>query len=285
MIDCLVVGGDSPIGTALVAALRRANLDVAWTTRRRDGAAGVFLDLETQEGLDRLPPARRVALVAAETKFQTCEEDPERARRINVDAPLALAARAIERGQRVLFFSSIAVHDGMVDMPDEQIDPLPNNTYGRLKLETEQRLAALGGDVATLRLSKVIPPGFALWTVWLDALRARQPITPFSDIVLAPVSLELVVSVATRLLLEATGTGVFQVSAADQVTYADTAAWLAEYAQVDPQLVQPVSSLSRNPSMWRPAFARLGCRRASAELGFIPPPAKAAFEYFVRNLQ
>ncbi|MBO6784186.1 MAG: sugar nucleotide-binding protein, partial [Alphaproteobacteria bacterium] len=165
MRDCLIVGGDSAIGRALAAELRARGLDVVSTSRRAGrGPDTVFLDLETLDGLGTLPPARHVALLAAETRFAVCAAEPERTHRINVGGPVAVSRRAlVEWNARVLFFSSIAVHDGTSDRPGETERPTPNSLYGVQKLEAEDRLFGLGGKVAAIRPSKVVDDGFALF--------------------------------------------------------------------------------------------------------------------------
>jgi dTDP-4-dehydrorhamnose reductase len=228
-----------------------------------------------------LPAAEHVALVAAETKFDACASEPERTHRINVEAPVILARRALSQGSRVLFFSSIAVHDGTVDRPDEGAAPTPNSVYGRQKLEAEERLAALGGDIAVLRPSKVVTPDFRLFTNWRDLLLHNQIITPFEDMLVAPVSLEIVVSVAASLLCRPTSTGIFQLSAYDQVSYAEIASWLAEALGVGLDLVKPAKARDAKGAMWLPDHARLGCARLVRELGIELPGARGALDYFL----
>lgn len=281
MVDCLVVGGTSPIGRALVAKLQEAARSVAWTSRRRDYPGSMFLNLENLEGVDELPVAEYVALVAAETKFDACASDPERTHRINVEAPVALARWALGHGSHILFFSSIAVHDGTVDRPDEGVAPTPNSVYGRQKLEAEEQLAALDGHVAVLRPSKVVTPDFGLFANWRASLLRNEAITPFEDMMVAPVSLDLVVSVAAALMERPTADGVYQLSANDQVSYADIAHWLAEAVGANPRLVRPASARDRKGAMWLPDYARLGCRRLVRELGIEPPEARAALDYFL----
>lgn len=274
MSDCLIVGGDSPIGKALADRLRASGLTVFATSRRAQRAGDrPFLDLETLEGAERLPATRYVALVAAETKFATCAAEPERTARTNVEAPVALARHAIGHGARVLFFSSIAVHDGSVDRPPEDAVPTPNSVYGEQKRAAEQRLSELAGDIAIVRPSKVIAPDFDLFVGWLNSLGAAEAVEAFTDMKVAPIGLAFLADTAARLLTADGAAGVFQISAADQVSYADIARYIARRVGAPRELVRSISAAERLDArtLWLPQWARLGCGRLQSSLKVAPP--------------
>jgi len=280
MVDCLVIGGNSPIGAALVNSLQVIGQNVAWTSRRVNDTQALPFNLETLEGLEQLPDAQFVAIVAAETKFAACAEEPQRTRKINVEAPLAIATRTVSKGGRVLFFSSIAVHGGKVDRPTEDSQVTPNSVYGVQKLEAEQGLSDLGGEIAILRPAKVITPDFPLFRLWLEILGKGEVITPFSDLLVAPLALNFVASCAARLLLQTGAVGIFQLSARNEVTYVDIAGWLAESIGADPDLILPSRAVGSSESgkLWLPASARMGCARLLDTIDIELPPAKDAVE-------
>jgi dTDP-4-dehydrorhamnose reductase len=286
--DGLVVGGDCAIGRALAARLRTARLDVA-TTSRRDGQAGRsredvhYLDLETLHGAAALPLSLYLVLVAAETRFSACAAEPERTALVNVAAPVALARRAVAAAGRVLYFSSIAVHDGSRDRPSEDEPPSPNSVYGKQKRTAEERLLALGGDIAVLRPSKVIDRGFPLFRTWLDALRRGGEVEAFADMMVAPVGVTLLADAAARLLTAGSATGIFQLSAAEQVSYADIARHMARRIGAPERLVRPVEAAERSDptALWLPRFARLGCARLTAAIGVAPPDPMEAVDAFL----
>lgn len=75
---------------------------------------------------------------AALSRTTDCEQDPQRARRINIDATAHLAA--LSNDIPFLFVSSGEVFDGGQGWYREEDEPNPINVYGQTKLEAEQRV-------------------------------------------------------------------------------------------------------------------------------------------------
>ena len=73
---------------------------------------------------------------AALSRTKDCEQDPESARRINVEATAYLAQ--LSRDISFIFLSSGEVFDGRIGWYGETDKPNPLNVYGRTKLEAEQ---------------------------------------------------------------------------------------------------------------------------------------------------
>ena len=73
---------------------------------------------------------------AALSRTKDCEEDPDRARRINIDVTAHLAQ--LSRDIPFIFLSSGEVFDGTAAWYSETDSPNPINVYGRTKYEAEQ---------------------------------------------------------------------------------------------------------------------------------------------------
>jgi dTDP-4-dehydrorhamnose reductase len=98
-------------------------------------------DLELTETLD--VGARIVALkpdllihCAALSRTKACEQDPDQAHRINVEATAHLAQ--LSKHIPFIFLSSGEVFDGKIGWYSETDEPNPINVYGQTKLEAEQ---------------------------------------------------------------------------------------------------------------------------------------------------
>ncbi len=259
----LVVGGDGLIGAAAAAGLAAHGLPVRATTRRRSlvGADRPWLDLDAWA--DGVPAADAAAalladrpaaaiLCAAVARLEACRSDPARAGRINVTATATLAHRLMAAGVPVIFLSTNQVFDGRTPRcpPDHPL--APGTVYGRTKMAAEQALRAaaakVGGPLAILRLTKVLAPGQPLLTGWTERLRAGAPIAPFHDMTLAPIALGLVTAALVRLTEtaradpeDARGRGLFQLSADDDISYADAAHQVARRIGADLGLIRPCS--------------------------------------------
>lgn len=292
MLDCIIVGGNSPIGSALTQRLRADGMSVVSTTRRLEYQENEFqFDLADPSAQILLPEARTVAIVAAETQFTACSEDPFGTRLVNVLAPARVAQWAFSRGARVLFFSSISVYDGSIDAPCEDSLPHPDSIYGAQKLEAENALARLaarwrGAELAIIRPAKVIIPGFTLFTEWCNALSNGDHVEPFIDMRIAPIWLDRLIVLAVALTKAGAPTGVFQISAHDEVNYADLADRIANNLGFPLHLIFPCSAKDKlgGTSLWLPQHARLGVSRL-AELGLSAPTWSEAVDLFLADHQ
>jgi len=110
-MSTLIIGADSAIGHALMLALRQGGEVVHATSRRPEASAQGYIHLDlAQSDLDRtpLPFVDVVFICAAMTGFSACQANPALARRINTQAPVALAKRLGADGAHSIFLSTNA---------------------------------------------------------------------------------------------------------------------------------------------------------------------------------
>ena len=265
----LIVGIDSLIGHALSDTL----LDLGWkvdgTSRRiTEKQSNVYpFDLSRLDRIEKLPPCDHIFLCAAMTKYSDCRKDPELARIINVEAPVSLARHFSVMGSHVVFLSTSAVFDGTIPLrsPDSPICPVTD--YGRTKAEAEKLLMKTNGAVGILRLSKVLVASNPLFKRWISSLRAGEKIFPFYDMFMAPITLDLVVDMLVRIAL-LNCTGIYQISALEDVSYYDGALYLAARILADTSLVIGQSALEKMiPSEELPRFTGLDSGMAMKLVG------------------
>jgi dTDP-4-dehydrorhamnose reductase len=276
----LVVVGDSMIGAALADHFSARGWQVQATTRRRDQVdeAHPFLNLAAPMG--DLANADVVILAAAMARIGDCEDDPDGTRQINVDGTLAVAQGMAGQGAHVILLSSDKVFDGTVPLRDRNDDPCPACEYGRQKAAAEAGVLALGDQGAVLRLSKVLEPGLELLTGWARELFAGNAITPFHDLYLAPVPVDLVVQLAMHIAVERVA-GIFHCTGAEDRSYVDLAHILAEEIARDPDLIQPGSCQTANiPAAARPRHTTLEMTVEQIRWGLTAP----AFEVTARTI-
>jgi dTDP-4-dehydrorhamnose reductase len=235
----LVVGADGTIGAAVAARLVAAGRDVIRTSRRN--VPGTLpLDLAADPASWRFPGGLSAAvLCAAVTSAEQCRSRPDEARRVNVVAAVELGRRLAASGARIVFLSTNMVFDGSVPFVPPAAARCPRTAYGRMKAEAEETLLAFGELTTVVRLTKVVDRTLPTIEGWRAALGRGETVRPFSDLPMAPVSLELAAAVISAAACEPLGP-ILQVSARADVTYADVAARLAARWGFARELVRPV---------------------------------------------
>lgn len=129
----LITGAAGLIGQYLLRSAARWAPE--WAV---EGITRTQLDLTDQSAVSlafqRYDP-QLVIHCAALSRTKDCEQDPEKAKRINVDATNSLSQLA--RNTRFVFLSSGEVFGGSAGWYGEEAKPNPINVYGRTKLEAE----------------------------------------------------------------------------------------------------------------------------------------------------
>jgi len=274
----LVVGADGLIGAAVAAKIEAAGTPVIRTSRR--GSPGsIPLDLAALPAEWSPPPGVAAAvLCAAITSTDECRTRPNDCRCVNVDATCALGRRLADAGSRIMFLSTNLVFDGSTPFTPATAPRHPHTAYGRMKAEAEERLLALGTGTTVVRLTKVIGRTLPVIDRWRDSLARGEPIRPLTDLVIAPVSLDLAATVIAAAAREPLGP-ILQVSARADVSYADVAARLARHWGAAADLVRPASAAELGLALEHlPAHTTLDASLVRDRLGIEPPDPWAAID-------
>jgi dTDP-4-dehydrorhamnose reductase len=278
----LIIGVDSAIGQALAEALAGRGDTVFGTTRRAetiDGGCRLWLDLETPDARRAALPDVDIALFcAAKARFADCRASPEIARRVNVEAPLALAQRLAEEGSRVLLLSTSAVFDGSRPYRRAEEPTGAASLYGRLKAEAEAGFLELGGGASVLRLTKLVTSQVPLFAGWIAALADNQRVRAFADLRFCPVAMDDVIGALLAAIDDESG-GIYQVSGSDDITYGKAARHLAFRIGAAPHLVEAARAVDHGiPFEEVLAHTSLDTARLSALTGFRPPAPLAVLD-------
>jgi dTDP-4-dehydrorhamnose reductase len=287
-VTWLVVGGDGLIGRRLAIDAKRFVSSVVISSRRPHRHSGhVFADLATGDIQALTATVPDVAfLCAAMTNMQACQEKPELSYRVNVTETVHLAAQLVKQGAFVVFLSSNTVFNGYVERPNEDEPHSPVTEYGLQKSQAEQRLLTIPGaneHIAIVRLSKVMSPDAGIASEFLRRLRACESFPAFTDLSMAPISLSYaaigLLQVASRKL-----PGLFHLSGAEELSYAEFAFRLAGHISAKADLVKAVSSRSALVNViFSPKFPALGMKRTRKLLCIEPEPLSQVLENLVQN--
>lgn len=241
-----IIGGDSVIGRQLLIECGKAGVMAQASTRRaeRVGPGRFFLDLTASQPAEYLPESSDpLVIVAAKTGFDICESDPTSAT-VNIEAPVLLARAALATGRRIIFVSTSSVFGGDLPLCNEDDEVMPQATYSKQKSEAERQLSALPGwssQGSIVRPTKVLAPNTSPIPAWREALARGETISPFSDMVFAPVSLQFAARSLIRIALSH-HCGNFHLSGAADVTYVEFARQYADAHNCDDALVVPTTS-------------------------------------------
>jgi dTDP-4-dehydrorhamnose reductase len=265
----MVVGIDGIVGGALASHLTMRGHDVFGTTRRTSkiDEKNYYLNLsESQLRLGDFPNSDAVVFCAAMTALSECRQNPVVARRINVDAPLELARHMHSRGAQNILLSTSAVFDCLAPRMSASRPYDPRGVYGALKSEAEQRMMQLS-STAVIRLTKVITENWHLMDKWQALLMSGAPVHAFAEHSFSPITIGDVL-VAATYAIEHRADGIFQVSAANDITYLKAARWLANQLGRSQELVVPVNPTDYIPKQEIKRHTSLDCERLSRLTGF-----------------
>jgi len=246
----LITGASGFIG-GHVLRLAASTRDAAGTGYRniRPAGSGVLhpLDLEDEEGIRRLVRKLAPEVVihtAGWSRTADCENQPEKAVRINTRAVQILAEESDRRKARLVFLSTDMVFDGEKGDYRESDPVNPVNHYGRTKAMAEAFLLGKGGNVVIARVAlcygKPAAGGHSFSQTILRKLKTGEPMKLFTDQFRTPV---LVNDLAAALLELAVSdfTGILHLGGSERVDRYTFGCRLAEIRGLPRDLLKPVS--------------------------------------------
>ena len=276
-----LIGASGLLGRAIAGELASATGARQWrivrTAHSRADAQNAQLDLLDRDAVSAFfrefaPDA--IVVAAAERRPDICENDPARARALNVDALSVIASEARALSAWVLSISTDYVFDGTAPpyFPDDA--PAPLNAYGQSKLDGERALLASDPASCVLRLPLLYGP----FTDWNEsAVTSLTPaIVKSADPASPPASMDAWatryptftpdVAAVIRGMLEhhakgATISGITQWSGDEPMTKFDIAQRIARALKVDAKLVAQRTPADTTP---RPRDCHLDSGRLDA---------------------
>jgi dTDP-4-dehydrorhamnose reductase len=272
-LRALVFGRTGQVATEI---RRRAGPSVSIEALGRDTA-----DLSDPEACAARVAAAEADIVidaAAYTAVDRAEEEETLARRVNAEAPGAMARAAAARGLPFLHISTDYVFDGSGERPWREDDPVgPVSAYGRTKLAGERAVAAAGGPHVVLRTAWVFAAhGNNFVRTMLRAGATRDRLTVVDDQRGGPTPASAIADALLTIagaFAEGRGvSGVFHFAGAPAVSWRGFA--LEIFRQADwiaaPE-VAPIATADWPRPAARPQNSVLDCRRIAAVYGIAQP--------------
>jgi len=210
-----------------------------------------------------------------------CQRQPDRARRINVEATQVLAGLCAEAGARLVFFSTDLVFDGEKGRYDEEDEARPLSIYGRTKLDAEEAVLSGAPGAIVLRVSSAYGRPLGSRLCFVDELRRAlsrgEAISAFVDQWRSPTAADQLPELVLRVLAAPDLEGVFHWGGAERASRYETALALCRALGFREDLVRPVRAADKRFIAPRPCDTSLDSSRLSAALGLAPPTLAEGF--------
>ncbi|ABI58443.1 NAD-dependent epimerase/dehydratase family protein [Nitrosomonas eutropha] len=149
-----IVGARSYVGGALFASASKVGSAIGTSSLGGNDLLPLRLDAPAEFDYGQIHPGDVVLLTAAISAPDICAREHGRAWAVNVTGTSSVIQSVINRGARVIFFSSDAVYGEREDEFDERAACNPVGEYAVMKHEVEQRFAG-NASFKAIRLSYV----------------------------------------------------------------------------------------------------------------------------------
>jgi dTDP-4-dehydrorhamnose reductase len=243
------------------------------------------LDAVAEAVKGRKPDA--VFLPSGWTWVDGCEDDPERARRVNALAPEAAAKACQALGSRLVFYSTDYVFGENGGPYDEASPTEPLGVYGRSKLEGEQRVLAACPAALVLRTTVVYgpePQGKNFIYQLIRNLKAGKTMTLPSD-QLSTVTFNRDLARASVELAQAGESGVWNACGPQLIDRFAFGSLAAKVFGLDAGLLRPSSTADMKQKARRPLAAGLRTDKLVGRLGWSPRDPLAGLESMRSELE
>jgi dTDP-4-dehydrorhamnose reductase len=231
----LLIGGAGLVGRHIRVAL--ADRDVIATYRRDAPQGSMTLDITDVAAARRVvldSAAKVVILAAADAWVEHCEREPAETRKVNVDAPRAIAEAAAEIDALLVVFSSEYVFDGTAGEYVEDDNRHALNEYGRQKVALEDVVLSTGRALVC-RTSAVFgddPQRKNFVCQLIDRLTAGRSFDVADDQLVTP-TYAPALAAAVVALADRSASGVFHVAGPRVMNRADFAEEVAQVNRLD----------------------------------------------------
>jgi len=214
------------------------------------------------------------------TSVDTCEQRPELARRLNVEAARIVAEGAARAGAYLIHISTDQLFDGTRAFTDETTTPAPINVYGHTKRDAERAVLDAHPSAAIVRTNffgwgTSIRTSFSDWI--LGALERSEPLQMFTDAYFTPI---LVNDLIDRLvlLIDRRASGMLHVAGSERLTKHAFALELADVFGCNPSQIlgRPLSTFGLQAR--RPLDMSLSTEKARTLFGGTLPVVRPSLE-------
>ena len=150
----LIVGAGGYLGKVLYSKAINIGAAIGTSSLGGNNLLALRLDAPNQFDYSKIHPGDTVMLTAAISAPDICAIEHDRAWDVNVTGTTSLIQAVIDRGAKIVFFSSDTVYGEQKDLFDETAKCNPAGEYAKMKYEIEQRFSG-NESFKSIRLSYV----------------------------------------------------------------------------------------------------------------------------------
>jgi dTDP-4-dehydrorhamnose reductase len=266
---------------------------VGWELRRTLAPMGRItcvdfpeIDLTSGDSIRRWVHETRPDIVlnaAAHTAVDKAESEPEKAMKINGEAPGILAEESKKAGALLVHYSTDYVFDGAKTSPYLETDsPNPLGVYGRSKLAGDEAIRSVGGAHLIFRLCWVYGArGQNFMLTIMRLAREREKLRVVADQVGCPTWSRMIAETTAQALRQAVAAGHWDaLSGTYHLASSGVTSWQG-FAQAIVNLmpaegkkcavVEAISTLEYPTPAKRPAYSVLACAKLERIFGLRLP--------------
>lgn len=285
MRKVLITGVNGFVGQYLAEALVKKGYEVIGTGKAAcrvaiDASNFIYesLDFTDEKAVEKIFTQYQPAVIVhagAISKPDECEQNKEHAFQVNVEgAKVLLAASAVYKAY-FIYLSSDFVFSGKKEIYKEEDAGEPVNYYGQTKLLAEAEVIAYPFNWTVVRTvlvyGKPIASRHNLLTNVANALQKGETLNIYNDQFRTPTYVEDLVSGIVSII-EQKATGVYHLSGEDLLTPYQMACAVAEYLNLNKELIKAVRADTFKQPALRPPRTVFDLAKARQTLGYIPTP-------------
>lgn len=299
MKKVLLTGSNGLLGQKLIERiLRQQDFELIATSRgenrypEKEGYTYVPLEVTSKAAVFNVLETFRpdaVIHTAAMTNVDTCENEREACKILNVDAVAFLAEACSRFDIQLVHLSTDFIFDGLDGPYDEEAIPSPLSYYGQTKLEAEQILKRSDCRSAILRtiivyglVNDMSRSNIVLWAK--GALEKGLPINVVNDQWRMPTLAEDLAEICL-LAVRKDARGIFNASGKDMMSILELVQKVAAYWKLDPSLIRPISAATLNQTAPRPMRTGFILDKSRRELGYEPHSFEEGLALLDQQLQ
>lgn len=225
---------------------------------------------------------------AAYTNVDKAETEKELCWKINVNGVENLALYSWTIDSQLIHISTDYIFDGKNGPYTEKDLPNPISYYGRSKLASENSIKASGTRFTILRTNvlygpaKYGRPDFVKWVY--NSLKNNQQIKIVTDQINNPTYLDDLVS-AIISVIDFKKEGIYHIGGKELLSRFDFTIKIAEYFNLDKNLIIPILTKELNQPAKRPLKSGLINLKAETEIGYKPKTIEHTLELMKNELE